>query len=59
MALKTGHAGCVEESCDGTEGSRGSRRINASRAGIILFLLVKRNFREGSWQTMAYLYSAS
>ena len=59
MALKTGHAGCVEESCDSTERSWGSRRINASRAGIILFLLVKRNRREGSGQTMAYLYSAS
>ena len=59
MALKTGHAGCVEESRDGTEGSWGSRRINASWAGIILFLLVKWNLKEGSGQTMAYLYSAS
>ena len=59
MALKTGHAGCVKESCDGAESSWGSRRINASRAGIILVLLVKKNLREGSGQTMAYLYSAS
>ena len=58
MALKTGHAGCVEESCDGAESSWGSRRIHASRAGIILVLSEKRNLR-GKWADKAYLYSAS